>query len=352
MNPKSPFLKKLPTLLLIIILTAITGGVYGILHDQITYTISPEYYTKFKFYQFGLIDTGNEAIFPNPRFQVSLVGFMATWWMGLLIGVILGVTGLIHKDYRQMLRVTIQAMFITMGIAFVTGLLGLAYGKLMLASTGVDWWLPENLIDRKNFIAVGSMHNFSYLGGLLGLIAGIVYSVRQKKKYNNGNFQTLTSELFFHVDIKKHDTTLEYFHANPALTFKPSTGWTAHPPLPDNAIPPQYHTFSFSEHPFLSSPFTKGKIAVMEVKESNSIAGMSLSVTFDSKKAFDAAYKRISKLYRKYAARVISRPNIASPYEVTKYISKTGSDFVIITKGEDDNKPAITIAYNYQGYEW
>src|SRR6185436_19046100 len=102
MNPKSPFLKKLPTLLLIIILTAIIGGVYGILHDQITYTISPEYYTKFKFYQFGLIDTGNEAIFPNPRFQVSLVGFMATWWMGLLIGVILGVTGLIHKDYRQM----------------------------------------------------------------------------------------------------------------------------------------------------------------------------------------------------------------------------------------------------------
>ena len=67
-------------------------------------------------------------------------------------------------------------------IAFLTGLIGLAYGKLYLANTGVDWWLPKNLIDTKNFIAVGSMHNFSYFGGLTGLIAGIIYSLRQKGK--------------------------------------------------------------------------------------------------------------------------------------------------------------------------
>lgn len=156
------------------------GGLYGILHDQLTYTISPEYYTKFKFYQFGLVDSGNEAIFSNPRFEVSIVGFMATWWMGLVIGLVLGLVGLIHKDHKQMFRATMIAILITVIIAFITGLIGLAYGKLYLVDTGVNWWLPENLIDTENFIAVGSMHNFSYLGGLLGLIAGIICSIKKK----------------------------------------------------------------------------------------------------------------------------------------------------------------------------
>lgn len=175
-------MKKFLTLILIIAIAPIIGGLYGILHDQLTYTISPEYYTKFKFYQFGLMDMGNEAIFPNPRIEVSAVGFMATWWMGLPIGLILGLVGLIHKDHRQMLKVTMKAVLITVIVAFVTGLIGLAYGKLFLADKGVDWWLPENLIDTENFISVGSMHNFSYLGGLFGLIAGIIYSIKLKKK--------------------------------------------------------------------------------------------------------------------------------------------------------------------------
>lgn len=173
-------MKKFLILLLIIVIAPLIGGLYGILHDQLTYTISPEYYTKFKFYQFGLMDMGNEAIFPNPRIEVSTVGFMATWWMGLPIGLILGLVGLVHKDSNQMFRATMKAIIITVIVAFATGLAGLAYGKLHLADTGVNWWLPDNLIDTKNFIAVGSMHNFSYFGGLTGLIAGIIYSVRQK----------------------------------------------------------------------------------------------------------------------------------------------------------------------------
>jgi hypothetical protein len=172
---------------LIIVIAPIIGGLYGVLHDQLTYTISPEYYTKFKFYQFGLMDWGNEAIFPNPRIEVSAVGFLATWWMGLPIGLILGLVGLVHKDSKQMFRVTMKAIIVTVIVAFTTGLIGLAYGKLYLADIGVNWWLPDKLIDTKNFIAVGSMHNSSYLGGLIGLIAGSIYSVRRKRKYETVN---------------------------------------------------------------------------------------------------------------------------------------------------------------------
>ena len=174
------YLKRYQTILVLIIISPIIGGLYGILHDQITYTISPEYYTKFKFYQFGLMDNGNEAIFPNPRVEVSAVGFMATWWMGLPIGIILGLLGLTIKDHKLIFKTTIKAFILTTIVTLITGLIGLAYGKFVLADTGVNWWLPDNLIDKKNFIAVGSMHNFSYLGGLLGLIIGAAYRIKSK----------------------------------------------------------------------------------------------------------------------------------------------------------------------------
>ncbi|MHB1277676.1 MAG: hypothetical protein ACYC1Q_04695 [Bacteroidia bacterium] len=175
-------LNKIFILFLILLLAPLIGGLYGILHDQLTYSISPEYYTKFKFYQFGLMDQGNEAIFPNPRIQVAQVGFLATWWMGLPIGLILGLVGLVHTNSKQMFLITLKAIVLTVLVAFTTGLIGLAFGKLYLADAGVDWWLPDNLVDRENFIAVGSMHNYSYLGGLTGPIAGVIYSLRQNRK--------------------------------------------------------------------------------------------------------------------------------------------------------------------------
>jgi LytS/YehU family sensor histidine kinase len=186
MNSK---IKKFLILLLIIGLAPIIGGLYGILNDQLTYTISPEYYTKFKFYQFGLIDLVNNT---NPRMGVSVVGFLATWWVGLPIGIILGFVGLIHKNSKQMFYVSLKAIFVTIIVAFITGLIGLAYGKFYLANTGVNWWLPDSLIDTKNFIAVGSMHNFSYLGGLTGVIAGVIYSIVQRRKYTATDIEEKT----------------------------------------------------------------------------------------------------------------------------------------------------------------
>ena len=180
---------KLITLIALILSSCLLGGLYGILHDQLTYTISPEYYTKFKFYQFGLMDIGNEAIFPNPRIEVSFVGFLATWWMGLPIGITLGLVGLIHKDRRIMFAKTFKSFFITIIIAFVTGLTGLVYGYLFLADKSLtefpNWYIPDNLINFDDFIAVGSMHNFSYIGGLIGLVGGLTYTLNEWRRLGN-----------------------------------------------------------------------------------------------------------------------------------------------------------------------
>lgn len=72
-----------------------------------------------------------------------------------------------------------KAVLIVFCVALGFGLIGFLYGRFVVSRTGVDWWLPEDLTDRNAFITVGSIHNFSYLGGLAGLISGIFFLLRR-----------------------------------------------------------------------------------------------------------------------------------------------------------------------------
>ena len=68
-------------ILLFSIYGALIAGLYGIVHDQITYSISHEYFTKLKFKQFWYADFGL-----GDRFYVGTIGFLATWWVGFFVG--------------------------------------------------------------------------------------------------------------------------------------------------------------------------------------------------------------------------------------------------------------------------
>jgi len=162
------------------------AGLYGIVHDQVTYSIAPEYFTKFKYDQFGF----EPAWFGGHRQTVAVIGFLATWWTGIFIGLALGLTGLIFPNHKTMKKAIQKAIFITFCFAVAMGLFGFLYGSFILTKTGVDWWLPENLSDKSAFITVGSIHNFSYLGGLLGLIAGVYYLVRLKRLQRTMSMET------------------------------------------------------------------------------------------------------------------------------------------------------------------
>jgi hypothetical protein len=165
------------------------ASVYGVLHDQLTYAISPEYYTKFKFEQFNLYWLGNnigtgktpEIIPYHPTLAVALVGALATWWVGLFMALILGIVGLKIKDHPQRTKKVINAFIIALSITFITGLIGLFVGKYYLNTQNTNWYMPDNLVDRYNFIAVGSMHNFGYIGAAMGLVIGVVYLLRLRK---------------------------------------------------------------------------------------------------------------------------------------------------------------------------
>jgi hypothetical protein len=109
-----------------------------------------------------------------------VIGFLATWWMGLFIGLLLGLLALIFPDHKTMTIALKKAIGFVLMITVITGAAGFLYGKFILAGNGVGWWLPNDLFDKSSFITVGSIHNFSYLGGIIGLLVAILYLLFRK----------------------------------------------------------------------------------------------------------------------------------------------------------------------------
>jgi hypothetical protein len=84
---------RLQSFVLFMVLALLTAGIFGALHDQISYTVSHEYFTRFKFFQFGLLDPAVPE-----RLRAAQVGFLASWWMGIPLGLLAGVAGFMHRD--------------------------------------------------------------------------------------------------------------------------------------------------------------------------------------------------------------------------------------------------------------
>ena len=178
------YIKKLLTIILVALIASAIAGIYGVINDQITFSISSEYYTKFKFIQFNLANENNIDKIKFPRIFVAIVGFLATWWFGLVLGFILGLFNLIQTSWQKLFKVSFNALLIAILVTFITGILGLFYGFFFLShqprSNFEGWFIPYNLENFRNFIAVGSMHNFSYIGAILGLIVAIFYSYKKR----------------------------------------------------------------------------------------------------------------------------------------------------------------------------
>ena len=168
---------KFGLLILIVFISIILALIYGILHNQISYSISPEYFTKFKFEQFGFVEYGLDTT----RLTTSLIGIWSTWWFGLLIGLIIGIVGFTQPTTKIMWKSSFGAIIRTLGIAIGMGIVGILVGKFIISNINAYWNLPADLTDRKSFLTAGTMHNFSYLGGIIGLIYGIIYQLKIKK---------------------------------------------------------------------------------------------------------------------------------------------------------------------------
>ena len=164
----------LPATVRIMLLGAVIAGCYGALHDQISYTISPEYFTKLKFRQFSYADFG----WP-PRLFAAEVGFLATWWVGLLAGWFVARAGLAEMPVGRRWPCTLQSFAICLAVAPVAGLIGAALGVMKTVDGDLSGWHYWRQVlgieDLRAFVIVAYLHAAGYLGALPGLVLAIVH---------------------------------------------------------------------------------------------------------------------------------------------------------------------------------
>ena len=171
--------RLLPRMLGIAVMGALVAGMYGVIHDQITFSISEEYFTQFKFSQFAYADIGL-----SQRGFVGEIGFLATWWVGFFGGWLMARMAVPVWPFRTALRKCAAGFAIMIGAALLAGLVGYILGRIH--SPDYSFWEREfdilTIMDIPAFARVGIIHNASYIGGLVGLIGALTCVWRAKRR--------------------------------------------------------------------------------------------------------------------------------------------------------------------------
>jgi len=160
----------------IILFATLAAIAYGIVHDQVTAHLCVEYFT-----------IAHPPVFPtrSPFLLGIGWGIIATWWVGLLLGIGLAAAARLGPMPRQGLAdlrtSIIRLMLISATLACLAG----ALGAVLLASgvTRLDeaWAARIPPGSQVAFTAVAWAHDASYASGLLGGLWLIVRTVRERR---------------------------------------------------------------------------------------------------------------------------------------------------------------------------
>lgn len=169
---------KLLLVPVLFIVACFFAGVYGALHNQISYTVSPEYFTKFKFHQFDLIHF-------QGRIGAAIVGWNAAWWMGAIVGIILIPVGMLIPGCKNYFWSMMFAFGVVAATTFLFGIFALLIASISVDPDTVGEFTRYNneIVDDAAFARAGAMHNFSYLGGLVGIITGGITVLRFRRHF-------------------------------------------------------------------------------------------------------------------------------------------------------------------------
>jgi hypothetical protein len=158
------------------LIASLLAGLFGAIHNQISYSISCEYFTKFKFIQFQIPSS------MPPRLGASLVGWLAAWWLGYpLAMLILPIAHWTSQEHHVDRRIAI-AFGIVLAVAAGVGVLGL----MLAMATGNPETIEQvsrygnQMEDDLAFSRAGTMHNFSYLGATLGCLVAAIWLNRSR----------------------------------------------------------------------------------------------------------------------------------------------------------------------------
>lgn len=164
----------------IIIASVVAAITYGIIHDQVTARVCVEYFT------IGhprLIDSD------SPTVLGLFWGVVATWWVGLPLGIGLAIAARAGRRPKltcsQLIRPIAQLMCGMFAVATLAGVIG-----SFTCSAGIfylDARLASRVPEDKHiaFLTAGWAHSASYLAGLIGGIVLWIGTWRRRAKQQN-----------------------------------------------------------------------------------------------------------------------------------------------------------------------
>lgn len=167
---------KLGVYMLLIVCSVVAAGVYGMVHNQVSYTVGPSYFHDLKFAQFGL------PADISPRFGAALLGWQASWWMGLAVG-------LVPMTFAWLTFANAQSLWFAGKRALIVAICGTLLSSCMGLAFGIFTITPEiadrvstiaNTPSEIGFLRAATMHDFTYMGAIVSLFAAL-WTVRRYK---------------------------------------------------------------------------------------------------------------------------------------------------------------------------
>jgi hypothetical protein len=159
----------------IVLFSLLAAIAYGILHDQVTAHLCVEYFT-----------IAHPPLFPTeaPFWLAIGWGIVATWWVGLPLGLLLAVSARIGAWPKLgVAKIRPLVLMLMLGMAACAAIAGAA-GWVLAEQGHVElsraWMIPD---DRQvAFMADAWAHAASYLTGILGglIVIGLVAAWRFK----------------------------------------------------------------------------------------------------------------------------------------------------------------------------
>lgn len=149
--------------------------VYGILHDQVTAHICVEYFT-----------IAHPPVFPTESpFLLALGwGIIATWWVGLPLGILLAVAARLGRNAKlglgDLRRKIVRLMIVSGCAAMIAGVIGASLFAMQLLVLTGEWAtvIPES---RWPYFAFALWaHSASYAVGAVGGLLVIVATIKRR----------------------------------------------------------------------------------------------------------------------------------------------------------------------------
>jgi hypothetical protein len=153
--------------LILLVLAVLGAGLFGALHNQLSYSVGASYFHDLKFGQFGISEDWQN------RAGAALVGWRASWWMGLALGLPVFGLGLVLVDRPNRFRALGLAVLVLALILALAGAMGgLALG-MIAPGYATSLPLPEGIGNPAGYLRAALMHEGAYMGAALALPIGL-----------------------------------------------------------------------------------------------------------------------------------------------------------------------------------